>query len=184
MAHDDPHPIATATIARIYLKQGLLEQAEALYRDLLRRRPGDPELERGLGEVLRRRGEQRAPVGDDRVSVELGDGTVVCRWLLTEEGKGRAERVLEGPGRPALRLVGFPRERGVAPRDVLVEQREGNLSFRAPRRARLLAAALGLLGEGDRFVAITHSEAVTLPEPEPRSEEEDEPRRGPRRRRR
>ena len=49
----DP-PIATATVARLYMEQGRLEQAERLYQALLRQHPRERALVEGLAEVRRR----------------------------------------------------------------------------------------------------------------------------------
>jgi len=60
----DDVPFVTATIGRIYLEQGHLDRAEAVFRQLLVQRPQDPALDAGLREVARRRAqtaEDRAP---------------------------------------------------------------------------------------------------------------------------
>jgi hypothetical protein len=164
--------IATATIARIYMLQGLLDQSEAMYHALLQRHPDDPRLLQGLEQVRRRREARERAMGPDRLELSPRPDGVLCRWTVTGGGQRRAGLVQgQQGGRLALRLVTFPRDPDRAPQDIPVRNLEGDLLFRPPAGARLMAAAVGLLGDDDRFVAIAHCEAVPLlegqPEPDP-----------------
>lgn len=47
-----PH-VATATLAEIYLQQGLKEQAAQIYRQILEQQPGDDAVRKRLDEILR-----------------------------------------------------------------------------------------------------------------------------------
>jgi hypothetical protein len=51
------------TLARLYLEQGHLDDAERAFRSVLDRQPGDPLAARGLEEVARLRGREEPPLG-------------------------------------------------------------------------------------------------------------------------
>lgn len=164
----DP-PIATATVARLYMEQGRLEQAERLYQALLRQRPRERALVEGLAEVRRRIELTAAPADGDRVTLESGEGgAVTCRWRVTSEGLTRARLVLEGDGELILHVVGFPAakdaEGSSIPLDI-DQGFEGNTSLTPPRGATMIAAAVGLRSAAGRFVAAAHCPAMTLTSP-------------------
>jgi len=165
-------PIATATIARIYMRQGMLDEAEALFKRLLRVQGDDPALREGLAEIARLRAADTRTNQDqdhdqeDRVVLEPRRDSVLCRWNASPEGQRRAEGVLGHEGRLSLRLVAYPREQGRSPHDVTVDGAHGDLSFKPPREALLMAAALGVMGNDEQFVSITHCEPVTLGGPD------------------
>ena len=99
MPADDAPPIATATVARLYMEQGKLDQAEQIYRGLLRDSPQDPRILQGIEEVRRRRDELLGTASDDVVALEpLPDGELTCRWRVSVEGRARAGLVLGGSG--------------------------------------------------------------------------------------
>lgn len=54
---DEPEEAATATLGRLYLRQGHLEEAEGIFREVLRRDPEHAEARRGLEEVAAARAE-------------------------------------------------------------------------------------------------------------------------------
>jgi tetratricopeptide (TPR) repeat protein len=61
---DDDADLLTRTMAELYARQGLIDEAEAIYRELLRDRPDDETLRDGLDAVLgmrAARGAARAP---------------------------------------------------------------------------------------------------------------------------
>ena len=91
-------PIATATVAKLYLGQGKLDRAEQIYRSLLARAPKDPRLLRGLTEVQRRRERLQSAADDgDRVALELRDGKLRCTFQVTGPGRARAPDLREIP---------------------------------------------------------------------------------------
>jgi tetratricopeptide (TPR) repeat protein len=47
----EPEPVVTETMAELYAKQGLLQQARAVYQQLIAARPGDAKLRRRLQEL-------------------------------------------------------------------------------------------------------------------------------------
>jgi tetratricopeptide (TPR) repeat protein len=70
----DPE-VVTETIAELYARQGLPERAAEVYRELIRRRGGDPALELRLREL--EQGAARADAGDEEIpvaAVEAGLG--------------------------------------------------------------------------------------------------------------
>jgi len=56
----EPEPVVTQTMAEVYVKQGLLDSALKVYRELLAQRPEDPELLSRIAEL-----ESRAPAPGD-----------------------------------------------------------------------------------------------------------------------
>lgn len=120
--------LLTRTMAELYARQGLLEEAEEIYRELLRDRPGDAELQAGLDAVLGMRAARSAtrgaaarpaepeaappaPAGEassaprePRLGDELGE--------LLEAGRALASRLPdlpEAPPEPGAASPGAPR---------------------------------------------------------------------------
>ncbi len=136
--------------------QGKLAQAEAIYTVLLEEQPGDPRALEGLAEVKRRATAGEEPLGADRVELRADAEGLRCQYLVTEEGRRRAELVLGRPGALILRVLGFPAPGDRPPSDHPLEATSGELTVPAPARSRVIAAAVGLRGEGEAFVAIAH----------------------------
>lgn len=152
-----PLPFATATIARLYMLQGKLEQAEEIYRKLLEERPGDRRLLEGLAEVQQRLRARLEPLpGDDRLELDWQGTRLRCRWVVTPSGLRRAELTLGAPGSLVLRLLAFASSAPPASQDHSLPGSSGELELPAPEGALVLAAAVGLGGEGNRFAAIAH----------------------------
>ncbi len=90
---DPPAPIATATIAEIYVGQGYPEKALKVYRDLLRANPYNETIRQKLvdlkEQVDRGAGLQKAPVDEDRSEAsELTAGQAeMAQGHLQEEGE-------------------------------------------------------------------------------------------------
>jgi hypothetical protein len=155
----NPLPIATPTIARLYMLQGKLQQAEALYRQLLQESPEDARLLDGLAEVRRRAEAAHAPAAD-RVEVRILGDAYVCTWAVTEEGQHRARLVLNAPGELVLRLASFPADPERAPEDRPLTEAAGTLVLPPiSGRCVLVAAAVGVLSADRRFASITHCTA-------------------------
>jgi len=150
-----PLPFATATIARLYMAQGKLTQAEALYQQLLRDSPDDPRLTAGLAEVQRRLHSGGAPVSADQVALAAAGDRLTCTWNITEEALGRARALSPDPARLVLRLMVFPLGPEQKPADTALEALQGSLELDPPPGTALIAAAVGLLGE-ERFHSIAH----------------------------
>lgn len=74
--------VATETMARLYAEQGLYDEAAAVYRRLLERRPDEAGLRRRL-EEMRRRAEDGEP---DRESPAEGERAAGERETVPEEG--------------------------------------------------------------------------------------------------
>lgn len=164
---DDP-PIATATVARLYMEQGKLTQAERLFRLLLVRSPLDPALSSGLAEVQRRRELAAAPTGADRISLGLDDAEVACTWHVTAEGLDRARLVLDGTGQLSLKVATFPIHPASETGQIIplpAEQLTGVIRLETPPGATMIAAAVGLAAATGRFVAVAHCPAIKIPPP-------------------
>ncbi len=155
MSDPAPLPFATATIARLYMAQGKLSQAEALYRQLLKANPEDSRLNDGLAEVQRRRQTGGLPLGADRLELKESGAKLRCTWNITEEALQRARELLQAPGQVILRLIAFPQGPDQVPVDTAMEGLQGTLELPHPGQAALIAAAVGLQGE-DRFISIAH----------------------------
>jgi hypothetical protein len=167
-------PFATATVARLYMEQGKLEQSERLYQQLLKQRPRESALIEGLAEVRRRIELTAAPATGDRVNLEAGEGgAVICRWCVTSEGLARARLVLEGDGDLILQVVGFPAAKDAEGSAIPLDTDqgfEGSTSLVPPHGATMIAAAVGLRSAAGRFVAAAHCPAMTLTCPPPPKE--------------
>jgi hypothetical protein len=152
----EPLPFTTPTIARLYMQQGKLDEAEAIYRALQKQRPADPRVAEGLAEVERRR---QAPAeaggaGEDAVELRAAAGDALeCSYRVSEAGRRRATLVLGGEGTLTLRLCAFP---GGKQEDVALSGDEGAVAVPAALRAPVIAAAVGLRDANGRFVAIAH----------------------------
>jgi len=158
MAEREPLPFTTPTIARLYMLQGKLDEAEAIYRALEVDRPGDPRIEEGLAELQRRRQSPGlAASGEDRVELRgsaQGEAAISCSYRVSEAGRRRALLVLGGEGTLTLRICAFP---GGKQEDLELPGSEGAVALPASLRAPVIAAAIGLRDETGRFVAIAHS---------------------------
>lgn len=158
---------ATATIASIYVQQGKLQEARAIYRQLLQERPDDRTLRDGLRRVEAMIAEQRdeRPAdgrGGDRVELSRRDGNLHCRWSITDEGQQRAQLVLGGQGQLTLRLVGFPAVNDLPPRDETLDAAGGTLELPRPPGSTLVSAAVGLLDDSGRFASIVHCDLLPV----------------------
>ena len=160
MAENDPLPIATATIARLCMIQGKLEQAKLLYGQLLRENPRDRRILAGLADVERREKAREAPSPSaNKLEIYVQDGATWCRWQVTEEGLRRARLVLGQAGDLILRLIPFPLSPARPPSDTPLPELSGKLALSPPSQTALLAGAVGLLAAEGRFVSIVHCTA-------------------------
>lgn len=94
-------PIATATLAELYLRQGHLGEAERIFRDILRREPGNATAQEGLARAATPRGERRPLEAGDLLAgyepVLAGEAEVKARkaWVLS----GYLQRLRRGSQR-------------------------------------------------------------------------------------
>jgi tetratricopeptide (TPR) repeat protein len=161
---ENAHPIATQTIARIYVQQGKLEQAEAIYVQLLELSPGDAQLEKELAEVKKKRQESPASPSLQKEGLELSKSaeTLQCRWTVTTRGVARARLVLGCDGQLTLRVAGFPADPEVATKDMVLDKLSGSLAFASPPGSSLVTASIGLLDAEGVFASIVHCDMVEL----------------------
>jgi hypothetical protein len=179
-----PADLDTLTMARIYLDQGQVEEAAAIYDRLVATACGDAQqivelrdvVERSLsGAAVARRRASEAPTelpphhGRDLVAVvSLGPGRVLCAWEATPRGQAAAAAQLRGRrGGLALRLVtatpGDGPAAGRATRDVALATDAGEVEVEAPARGGFVCAAVGLLADDGSFAPLAHSEVMPLP---------------------
>lgn len=112
---DDDADLLTRTMAELYARQGLIDEAEAIYRELMRDRPDDETLRDGLDAVLgmrAARGAARAPDPQpESVEAELeepapepaGPAPIPAAQELTEllrTGEALVDRLPEPPPLP------------------------------------------------------------------------------------
>ena len=152
----------TATVARIYMMQGMLDEAEALYHKLLEGSPGDQRLEAGLAEVQQRIEAELEATTQDRVELTARGGKLHCKWAVTAEGRKRAEMQLGRGGDLVLRLVAFPLHPSRPGQDLSLDSNEGHRVLDRPLRAQMVAVAVGLIDNGENFVSIAHCDVVKL----------------------
>lgn len=86
---DDDGDLLTRTMAELYIKQGLVDEAAAIYRELLADRPDDEELRRALAEL-----EAATDVDLDAESIPEAEVVEDEAEAIAEEGDegGEAER--------------------------------------------------------------------------------------------
>ncbi|MGI9039209.1 MAG: tetratricopeptide repeat protein [Gemmatimonadota bacterium] len=101
-AAEDDGDLLTRTMADLYARQGLVDEAAAIYRELLVDRPGDPELERALAGLQEGHDEPTAP--DDmpapREALKKRPEKHAEADQATREGVAEAGRL--GPGAVAV----------------------------------------------------------------------------------
>ena len=109
---DDDADLLTRTMAELYARQGLIDEAEAIYRELLRDRPDDETLRDGLDAVLgmrAARGAARAPdIQPEVVELELPEAATEPESIpaaeefaaLLRAGEVLADRLPEPPPLP------------------------------------------------------------------------------------
>ena len=176
----------TLTMARVYLDQGKVEEAAAIFDRLVDRACGDARqivelrevVERSLAgaAVARRRaaeppGELPPCHGRDLAAVvPLGPGHLLCAWEATPRGRAAAAAHLAGrDGSLALRLVtatpggGPDGAAGRTTRDLALEHDVGEIRIDAPAGGGFLCAAVGLLAADGGFAPVAHSEVLPLP---------------------
>ena len=158
---------APATIARIYLDQGKLDEAERIYRQLLERAPADAALAGALAEIERRRGIAPGSELADSVDLALSESghTLSCLVRVSQAGCTRAQLVTGGDGKLVLRLACFPVDPDAPPYDTALDgpRDDGTqLSLSLPEGALLAAASVGLLGDDGTFTSIAHSKILQV----------------------
>jgi hypothetical protein len=173
----------TLTLARIYLEQGRVDDAAAIYDRLVASACGDAQqivqlrdiVERSLsGAAAARRRANEAPAtlpprhGRDLVAVVcLGPGRVLCAWEATPRGQAAAAAQLRGRAAGlAVRVVTSTPGAGAAARatrDVPAAADVGEVEVAAPATGGFVCAAVGLLAEDGSFAPVAHSEVMPLP---------------------
>jgi hypothetical protein len=171
----------TLTMARVYLDQGKVEEAAAIYDRLVASACGDARqiaelreiVERSLaGAAAARRRADEAPAalpaahGRDLVAlVPRGPGRVLCAWEATPRGRAAAAAQLVGrAGVLALRLVTATpgAAAGRDSRDLPLQTEAGEVEV-AVGRAGFACAAVGLLAADGFFAPLAHSDVLPLP---------------------
>ncbi len=141
---DEDADLLTRTMAELYARQGLIDEAEAIYRELLRDRPGDDGLRDGLDAVLgmrAARGASRAPdlppevaeadvldassespevediVEAESVAESTGPETIAAADTLAELLRAGEELVHRLPEPPSLPLVAPTDDSGLSGED-------------------------------------------------------------------
>jgi hypothetical protein len=176
----------TLTMARVYLDQGKVGEAAAIFDRLVDRACGDGQrivelrqiVERSLASAAAARRHAGEPPGDlprchgrDLVAVApLGLGRILCAWEVTPRGRAAATTQLAGrPGALALRLVtATPGDApdgaaGRTSQDLPLETEVGETLVATPRTGGFLCAAVGLLSVDGNFAPVAHSEVLPLP---------------------
>jgi hypothetical protein len=175
----------TETMARVYLEQGKVDEAAAIYHRLLDRAADDAGQIEHLGSLLaasetrradaRRRVAQPAAAVSTAPEMELcalvpqGPGQATCLWEVTPRGRGAAQRQLaDAPGRLVLRVVvwafGTPRSDAARwDRDFGADADTGGRVVELPAEGGLATAAIGLRSPGGAFAAIAHAAPRLVP---------------------
>lgn len=158
-------PFNTPTVARIYAQQGKLEQARAIYRQLLAENPSDTELARALAQVEKQLAQRQtmAPEQGDTLVMAKEGTDLLCSWLLSDDGIRSAQLLLgPAPGELTLRLVGFPRDPDSSVRDIGIDREKGSARVPPPPGASFVAASVGLMDSEGTFVSVAHCDMVPV----------------------
>lgn len=83
-AEPEAEPVVTETMAEVYARQGLLEEAREVYRRLLEVRPGDARLAARLAELAEAESAQPAPAGAPGAYAAVEPGGLSARAYLVE----------------------------------------------------------------------------------------------------
>jgi len=167
----------TETMARIYLQQGKVAEAAAIYRRLLDRAADDASQIAHL-EARRAAARQRvveAAAGPPTPEVDLcaivpwGPGQAACLWEITPRGRSAAQRQLAGArGRVVLRVVVWiPGPTGGETsrweRDLVTDADAGEQVVELPAAGGHAVAAVGLQAASGAFAAIAHAAPRLVP---------------------
>lgn len=173
--HD--HPFLTVTVAEIYERQGKLDQAKDILQQILAADPtharAPEQLERVQAQIhalalvaettpASHGAPHETSQAADWITLRTDAGMLQCEWRVTPDGRRRAEYVLEGPGALTLRQAHFASDRDSAVIDVPLDRDQGSLSLSFPAGASVVSAALGLQNGDGRFVAIAHTDHISL----------------------
>jgi hypothetical protein len=162
----EPPPVATPTIARLYLRQGKLEHAERMFEQLAQSRPSDVKLAAELAQareaIAATQKATHAP--SDELKLKANGRELHCAWKISPQGSERGELVLGNPGSLVLRVAGFPANPTALPKDIPLNASSGARKITAPAGASLVAASVGLRGRDERFASIVHCAFVRLNE--------------------
>jgi hypothetical protein len=165
-----PGRFETLTMAEVYASQGHVREARRIAQGILARDPENAEaraLLARLPEPSAEGAQDDAPAPPARYDedvvglVLLGPDVLYAYWEVTDTGQARARGLLGEDGHLVLRLstatvLGLvTRDEEVAPvGDLVVHGASADARHRA---------AVGLVGEGGRFVPIEHSAPATTP---------------------
>ena len=90
-------PVVTETMAEVYAKQGLYEQARETYEKLLQQRPGDPALEQKLAEISQQVDTEVAGDTSSRFSISATGGESAVAFLQSVFQTGTAVEAEPAP---------------------------------------------------------------------------------------
>lgn len=163
----EPPPVATPTIARLYLRQGKLEHAARMFEELAANRPSDLKLATELAQVRQAvaQAKTKAAATTEELRVSARGRELHCTWKISAEGAQRGEWALGAPGNLVLRVAGFPANPTALPKDIPLTANFGAAKISAPAGASLVTASVGLRGGDERFASIVHCAFVRLTEP-------------------
>jgi hypothetical protein len=192
--------LRTATLARVYEHQGMVEEALAIYRDIAARNPGD----RSAAEAIARLSGGAAPSkggdayeppkesGQERPIPDLADlpshygvdeavlmmvtpGLMYAFWEVTAGTEERV-RAEAGPGRLVLRLLRIVVEEGTVreevERDLEVPGATGEYFIHDVPADGMFRAAVGILAERFHPMVLTNPAATPSQGPAGRVDEE------------
>jgi hypothetical protein len=170
----------TFTMARIYLDQGRVEEATAIYDRLIAGACGDADqiaaLRATVAQSLAAAADARRhaaevptalPETHDRDLVALAPrrpGAVLCVWEATPRGQAAAAAQLAGrPGRLVLRTVTrVPGAAAAVSRDFPLDSAVGEVDLAVPTTGGFLCAAVGLLARDGTFAPLAHADVLRL----------------------
>lgn len=103
-----PDPLATATIAELYVEQGFMKKALKIYRDLLDANPGNDELRQRIVDLKRRIDEDEVQARENAFTADMPFGEELAEAVSDRADAGmEAQAGSGGKGDPVAVLKGW-----------------------------------------------------------------------------
>lgn len=100
-----PDPLATATIAELYVEQGFMKKALKIYRDLLDANPGNDELRQHIVDLKRRIDEDEAQARENAFTADMPFGEELAEAVNDRADAGAETQAGSGPQGDAVAVL-------------------------------------------------------------------------------
>lgn len=100
-----PDPLATATIAELYVEQGFMKKALKIYRDLLDANPGNDELRQRIVDLKRRIDEDEVQARENAFTADMPFGEELAEAVIDRADAGAEALAGSGPRGDAVAVL-------------------------------------------------------------------------------